>query len=216
MTSGGATRQSVRALSPVETVAKALLDYGLTLPALVLMAPALAVIALCIRKDSPGPIFYRRRVLGVGGRQFDAFKFRTMFVDGDALLADQPEMLVRLRSDHKLKEDPRVTRVGRWLRKHSLDELPQLFNVLSGDMSLVGPRMITAAESNKYGSFSATRMSVKPGLTGLWQVSGRSDVSYADRVRLDIEYICDYSFWRDLEILFIRTVPAVLKGRGAY
>jgi lipopolysaccharide/colanic/teichoic acid biosynthesis glycosyltransferase len=216
MTSGGAMQGSVRALKPVEVVAKTLLDYGLTLPALMLLAPGLAVIALCILRDSPGPIFYRRRVLGVGGREFDAFKFRTMFVDGDTLLAAQPEMLARLRSEHKLKDDPRVTHVGRWLRKYSLDELPQLLNVLLGDMSLVGPRMITAAESSKYGSFSATRMTVKPGLTGLWQVSGRSDISYADRVRLDMEYICDYSFWRDLEILFIRTVPAVLKGQGAY
>jgi lipopolysaccharide/colanic/teichoic acid biosynthesis glycosyltransferase len=205
-----------RALSRFHTAAKTILDYGLALPTLVVFSPVLAAIALWIRWDSPGPVIYRRRVLGMGGRQFDAFKFRTMFGDGDRMLAERPELLTELRSTHKLKDDPRVTGVGRWLRRYSLDELPQLLNVVLGDMSLVGPRMITAAELDNYGSDRASLLTVKPGLTGLWQVSGRSDVSYADRVRLDMEYIRGYAIWRDLEILFIRTLPAVLKGRGAY
>jgi lipopolysaccharide/colanic/teichoic acid biosynthesis glycosyltransferase len=206
----------VRPLTRADRVAKFVLDYGLAAPALLLLLPAFAVIGLAIRLDSPGPILYRRRVLGAGGREFDAYKFRTMYLDGDRLLAGRPELLSELRNNHKLKEDPRVTRVGRWLRKYSLDELPQLLNVMLGQMSLVGPRMITAAEIQNYGRLAPVLLSVKPGLTGLWQVSGRSDVSYAQRVFFDMEYLRTYAIWRDLDILFIRTPPAVLRGRGAY
>jgi lipopolysaccharide/colanic/teichoic acid biosynthesis glycosyltransferase len=216
MSSYPMAQEPIRRLSPVEIAAKSILDYGVALPALVLLSPLLAAIAIWIRLDSPGPVLFRRRVLGVGGKQFDAFKFRTMFVDGDRILAERPELVAKLSNTHKLKDDPRVTRVGRWLRRHSLDELPQLFNVVSGDMSLVGPRMITAAEIDNYGTCRTSLLTVKPGLTGLWQVSGRSDVSYGERVRLDMQYIRGYAIWRDLEILFIRTLPAVLKGRGAY
>ena len=121
-----------------------------------------------------------------------------------------------LRSRHKLKKDPGVTGAGRWLRRYSLDELPQLFNVLLGQMSLVGPRMITPEEAGEFGDQRMNLLTVKPGITGLWQVSGRSDLSYADRVRMDLYYIRNYSVWLDLQILFIRTLPAVIKGRGAY
>lgn len=203
-------------LDPIEIAVKTALDYGLTFLGLVLLSPLFAVIALLIKFDSPGPVVYRRRVLGVGGKQFDAFKFRTMFVSGDEILAEHPELRAELLANHKLKSDPRVTRVGRWLRKHSLDELPQLFNVLFGQMSLVGPRMITPEEVENYGRLGPNLLTVKPGITGLWQVSGRSDVSYEERVRLDMYYIRNYTIWRDLQILFIQTVPAVLKGRGAY
>ncbi len=203
-------------LDPIEMAMKTLLDYGLTIPGLLLLLPVFALIGLLIKLDSPGPIFYRRRVLGVGGREFDAFKFRTMYVNGDEILAQHPELLRELRANHKLKDDPRVTRVGGWLRRYSLDELPQLFNVLLGQMSLVGPRMISPEEAEKYGRLKMNLFTVKPGITGLWQVSGRADISYEERVRLDMHYIRNYTIWQDLQILFIQTPPAVLKGRGAY
>jgi exopolysaccharide biosynthesis polyprenyl glycosylphosphotransferase len=203
-------------LDPIEVAMKTALDYGLTIPALVLLFPVLAVIALLIKLDSQGPILHRRRVLGVGGKTFDAFKFRTMFVNGQKILARHPELLTELRTNHKLKNDPRVTRVGRWLRKYSLDELPQLINVLLGQMSLVGPRMIAPEEAENYGRLRMNLLTVKPGITGLWQVSGRSDVSYEERVRLDMHYIRNYTIWQDLQILFIQTLPTVLRGRGAY
>jgi exopolysaccharide biosynthesis polyprenyl glycosylphosphotransferase len=203
-------------LDPIEVAMKTALDYGLTLPAVGVLLPVFAIIGLLIKLDSPGPVFHRRRVLGVGGREFDAFKFRTMFVNGDEILAQHPELMAELRASHKLKDDPRVTRVGRWLRKYSLDELPQIFNVLKGQMSLVGPRMIAPAEAENYGRLRTNLLTVKPGITGLWQVSGRSDVSYEERVRLDMHYIRNYTIWQDLQILFIQTLPVVLRGRGAY
>lgn len=203
-------------LEPEEAVLKSVLEYSLTIVGLLLAWPLLLGIAILVKLDSPGPVFHRRRVLGVSGRQFDAFKFRTMRVDGDALLRRNPELQELLSANHKLKDDPRITRVGQWLRKFSLDELPQLFNVLWGQMGLVGPRMITAAEAEKYGRHRLNLLTVKPGITGLWQVSGRSDLSYDERVQLDMFYIRNYSVWLDLQILFVQTVPAVIQGRGAY
>jgi exopolysaccharide biosynthesis polyprenyl glycosylphosphotransferase len=203
-------------LSPLETLLKTGLDYSLTLLGLVGLLPVLGVIALLVRLDSPGPVLYRRRVLGVGGRPFDAFKFRTMYQEGEQILARHPELAAALAVEHKLKEDPRVTRVGWWLRRTSLDELPQLVNVLRGQMSLVGPRMISPGEVGAYGVQRWNLLTVKPGLTGLWQVSGRSDVSYEQRVRLDLHYIRHYSLWLDLQILLVQTLPAVLKREGAY
>jgi lipopolysaccharide/colanic/teichoic acid biosynthesis glycosyltransferase len=166
--------------------------------------------------DSPGPIFHRRRVVGAGGRAFDAFKFRTMVVNGNDVMAQHPELQAELQANHKLKEDPRVTRVGKWLRSASLDELPQLINVLLGQMSLVGPRMITQEETAEYGQMRHNLLTVKPGLTGLWQVSGRSDLTYDERVQLDMQYIRNYSIWLDIQILFFQTLPSVLNRRGAY
>jgi lipopolysaccharide/colanic/teichoic acid biosynthesis glycosyltransferase len=195
---------------------KTALDYALALPALVLLSPIMGLLALLVRLDSPGPAFYGRRVVGVGGHPFIAYKLRTMIVDGDEILARRPDLLDELERTHKLKDDPRITRVGGWLRRFSLDELPQLYNVIRGEMSLVGPRMISPEELEEYGEARDLLLTVKPGLTGLWQVSGRSDLSYEDRVRLDSRYITDYSFGRDLRILFLQTLPAVLKRRGAY
>lgn len=203
-------------LDPVEMAIKTILDYTILLIASITLFPFLLAIALWIKLDSPGPILYRRRVLGVGGKEFDAFKFRTMVVNGDELLAKQPELLAELRTNHKLKDDPRITRAGRWLRRTSLDEVPQILNVLLGQMSLVGPRMITPEEAPNYGRMRQNLLTVRPGLTGLWQVSGRSDLSYEERVRLDMYYIRNYSLWLDLQILFVQTPIAVCKGRGAY
>jgi exopolysaccharide biosynthesis polyprenyl glycosylphosphotransferase len=203
-------------LSREEVLVKRLLDSAVALSGLFLAFPVLLAIGVIVKWDSPGPVFYRRRVLGVSGRQFDAFKFRTMYVDGDDMLRDLPQIGEELKTNHKVKEDPRVTRAGRWLRKYSLDELPQLVNVLRGEMSLVGPRMITPGEAAKYGRQRMNLLTVKPGITGLWQVSGRSDLTYEERVRIDMYYIRNYSVWLDLQILFVQTLPAVMRGRGAY
>jgi lipopolysaccharide/colanic/teichoic acid biosynthesis glycosyltransferase len=182
---------------------------------LILLLPFLVVISIAIRLDSSGPIIFLRRVLGVDGREFDAFKFRTMIVNADAWLQDHPELWAEYQANIKLKNDPRITRVGQWLRKLSLDELPQLVNVLRGEMSLVGPRMISPDELYKYGDVTQQRLSVRPGITGLWQVSGRQDVSYDERIRLDLAYINNWSIWLDLKIL-LQTIPTVLGRKGAY
>jgi exopolysaccharide biosynthesis polyprenyl glycosylphosphotransferase len=202
-------------LAGIDNIAKLTLDYGLAIPGLICLLPVLLIIAIAIKLDSPGPAIYRRRVMGVNGRQFDAFKFRTMHINGDELLAAQPELQERLQKQHKLKNDPRITRIGRFLRSSSLDELPQLFNVLRYDMSLVGPRMISPPEMEMYNHWALNLLTVRPGLTGLWQVSGRSDISYEGRVRLDMHYIRNWTLWLDLHIL-LRTFPAIIKRRGAY
>jgi len=194
---------------------KLILDYLITFTGLILLSPLLLGIMLLVWFSSPGPIIHRRRVMGINGRQFDALKFRTMVVNGDDVLDQYPELKEELAKNHKLRDDPRVTKVGAFLRKFSLDELPQLFNVIKRDMSLVGPRMISPEEVAMYKQFDMNLLTVHPGITGLWQVSGRSDISYDERVRLDMYYIRNWSLWIDLQLLF-QTIPAVLKGRGAY
>jgi lipopolysaccharide/colanic/teichoic acid biosynthesis glycosyltransferase len=200
---------------PLSRAMKAFLDYLLVIPGLLLIGPLLFFIAVLVKLDSPGPIIHRRRVLGLDGRVFDAFKFRTMYINGDEILAKYPKLKAELDQNYKLKCDPRVTRVGRLLRKFSLDELPQLFNILRQEMSLVGPRIITPDEIRKYGQWGETLMTAMPGLTGLWQVSGRSDTSYDERVRLDMEYVHNWSILLDIRVI-LQTIPAVLKGDGAY
>lgn len=202
-------------LTGFDKVLKFILDYSLTIPGLILITPLMLLLALVVKLDSPGPIIHRRRVIGVNGQPFDAFKFRTMFVNGDEILEFHPDLKSELFKHGKLKNDPRITRAGQILRKTSLDELPQLLNVLRGEMSLVGPRMITKAEIDKYNKWDINLLTVRPGITGLWQVSGRSDVSYDERVRYDMYYIRNWSIWLDLQLLF-QTIPSVIKGRGAY
>jgi exopolysaccharide biosynthesis polyprenyl glycosylphosphotransferase len=202
-------------LTGVDLVVKFLLDYSLTSIGLLLISPFLLAIAVWIKLDSPGPVIHRRRVMGMNGSQFDAFKFRTMAVNGDEILAAHPELQAELLATHKLKDDPRVTRVGRLLRRFSLDEFPQLLNVLRGEMSLVGPRMISPEEINMYNKWDINLLTVRPGLTGLWQVSGRSDIAYDERVRLDMYYIRNWSIWLDLQLI-LQTIPAVLRAQGAY
>jgi lipopolysaccharide/colanic/teichoic acid biosynthesis glycosyltransferase len=194
---------------------KTLLDWTVALPGLLMLSPVLLAIAAAVRLDSPGPVLHRRRVVGRGGTTFDALKFRTMYADGDARLAAHPEARAALAADGKLKDDPRVTRVGAVLRRWSLDELPQLWNVLRRQMSLVGPRMIVPEELTRYGKWDMNLLTVWPGLTGLWQISGRSELGYGERVQLDMHYIRNYSIWLDLFIL-LRTLPAVVRGEGAY
>lgn len=202
-------------LSLSERIIKGVTDISLSLLALAVLSPFMLILALIIKLDSPGPVIHRRRVLGTSGKPFDAFKFRTMVTNGDEVLVRHPELARQLERDMKLKDDPRVTRVGKLLRKLSLDELPQLFNVLLGQMSLVGPRMITPEEADRYGRWQLNLLTVKPGITGLWQVSGRSDISYSERVNIDMSYIRNYSLWLDL-VLLARTIPAVFKKTGAY
>ncbi len=195
-------------------LSKRVLDIALAGIGLLVLSPLFLILALIVRLDSRGPVLYRRRVMGRHGAQFDAFKFRSMRIDGDAILENQPALREALARDHKLDKDPRVTRCGVWMRKLSLDELPQLFNVLRGEMSLVGPRMISPPELQRYGDGAAELLSVRPGITGLWQVSGRSALAPEDRVRLDLIYVRTRSLGLDI-VLLLKTAPAVLRGRGA-
>ena len=202
-------------ITGVDAVLKALEDYMGAFLGLLLLTPLFLVLALLIRLDSPGPVFFRRRVLGRGGKPFDALKFRTMVANADDVLARQPSLRKAFEKEFKLKEDPRVTRAGAFLRKTSLDELPQLINVLLGQMSLVGPRMVAVDEGTKYGKWRMNLLTVKPGITGPWQVKGRNNLSYEERIKLSMYYIRNYTIWLDLQIL-LQTVPAVLNRRGAY
>jgi len=206
-------------LTGINVVMKAVLDYVGAALGLIALSPLFLAIIVIMKRTDPGPIIHRRRVVGVGGKEFDAFKFRTMVVNADAVLQDllarDPAARAEYEAHYKLKNDPRITKIGHFLRKTSIDELPQLVNVLRGEMSLVGPRMITPEEVARYGQWGLNIHTVKPGITGLWQISGRSDITYEERVRLDMHYIRNYSIWLDLQILFW-TIPSVLMRKGAY
>ena len=197
---------------------KWLLDKFLALVVLILSLPVFVLVPILIKLTSRGPVFFRHARLGKMGRPLRVWKFRTMYVDADArlkaILASDPMRKAEWESNFKLNDDPRVTPFGRFLRKTSLDEFPQLFNVFAGDMTLVGPRPIVEGEVVHYGDAYETFASVKPGITGLWQASGRSDTDYARRVALDIHYILNWSPWLDLWILK-KTLFAVLFMRGA-
>jgi len=194
-------------------------DIAVTLSSLVLWLPLLLLIAIAVKLADGGPIFYRHRRVGQNGRPFDCLKFRTMIPDADArlcrLLASDQNAELEWAENHKLKHDPRITPLGVVLRKTSLDELPQLFNILKGEMSLVGPRPIVLDEVAKYGECILYYVRARPGLTGAWQVSGRNDVDYGHRIWLDTDYVSNWSFWRDLTII-VSTFRVVLTSRGCY
>lgn len=198
---------------------KRILDIVTAASLLALALPFALAIALAIVLETRGPVFFVHTRIGKGDRRFKLWKFRSMVADADAViekhLQQHPDHLSEWLDRHKLKDDPRVTRVGRVLRRSSLDELPQLVNVLRGDMSMVGPRPIVEEEVPKYGSAFALYSQVLPGLTGLWQVSGRTDTSYRRRTDLDSKYIQNWSLWMDLVVLW-KTVRVVLFGHGAY
>ena len=198
---------------------KRAMDLGLCLAGSIVILPLVLVLALLIRLDSKGPVFYKQRRIGRGGQEIYVHKFRTMVPNADEILADylakNPEMAREWEEDHKLRHDPRVTKIGHFLRKTSLDELPQLYDVVRGTMSLVGPRPIVEDERAKYGSVFNDYIRVRPGITGLWQISGRNDTSYSRRVDYDFYYVSNWNVWLDIWIL-VRTVPVVLFGRGAY
>nr|WP_174300250.1 sugar transferase [Caulobacter sp. S45] len=195
------------------------LDLAIALPLIVVLAPTLGLIALLVWLHDGAMPFYGQTRIGCGGRNFRCWKFRSMVTDADAvlrrLLAVSPEAREEWGRDHKLKADPRVTRIGRVLRATSLDELPQLWNVLCGEMSLVGPRPIVSAEVSRYGPRFSFYCTCRPGITGLWQISGRNDVSYRRRVAMDSLYARRRSTPLDVKILVL-TVPAVLLRRGSY
>ena len=207
-------RPNVRLFRREYRIVKRVFDVAVCLAVLPL---ALLVIAACAALawfDDPGPVFFAQWRTGRGGRRFKMFKFRTMVSHADELKQKYAHLNELTWPDFKITNDPRVTRIGCFLRKTSLDELPQLFNILKGDMSLVGPRP-TSFDVSTYDLCQTERLEVLPGLTGLWQVSGRSDLDFEDRLRLDIEYIEQQSFWLDLQIL-LRTVAVVFTQRGAY
>jgi exopolysaccharide biosynthesis polyprenyl glycosylphosphotransferase len=214
---GGVTALSLRPvrLSGTQMVAKLTFDILLSGALMVVLAPLFLGIAVAIKVTSPGPVLYRHKRVGLRGRPFTMLKFRTMQADAD-------KHVDVLRETHevsgvmfKLRDDPRVTRVGRWLRRFSLDELPQLLNVMKGEMSLVGPRPPLPEEVRRYEDWHFDRLEVPPGITGLWQVSGRADLPFEDCVRLDLFYIENWSAAYDLYILG-RTIPVLLSRRGAY
>ena len=198
---------------PLSRALKRALDVVLSACLCPIVLPLIGLCVVLVKLEDGGSCIYRRRVVGQTG-EFDAFKIRTMRLDADMILRRDPRLRAEYEKDFKLRNDPRVTRIGKLLRKLSLDELPQLFNVLKGQMSLVGPRMITRPELEKYGPYRDLLLTVKPGLTGYWQVSGRQDVDYDQRVSMDVYYINNWSLWLDFNIL-IRTVLVVLSGRGA-
>ena len=217
------TRSFPAFLSPAESSAYAVLKRGLEVLLILLAAPVflplLAIIGLAVILTSPGSIFFSHRRIGQGGSFFSMWKFRTMCSNSAEVLerhlARDPEARAEWNENHKLREDPRVTRVGCILRKYSLDELPQLWNVVTGKMSLVGPRPIVAAEAEKYASDFPYYLAVKPGITGLWQTSGRSKLTYDERVALDRRYVETWSLWTDLKIL-VRTIGKVANSDGAF
>lgn len=199
---------------------KMFFDYSLTAVGTVVISPLLFYIAYRINKEDPGPIFFAHTRIGKDGKPFPCYKFRSMVVNSKEMLekhlAENPEARAEWEREFKLKNDPRITLIGQFLRKSSLDELPQIFNVLKGEMSLVGPRPVVQEELDKYyGEAVKEYCSVKPGITGLWQVSGRSDVDYPERVAMDVEYVRTRSFWKDIVILY-KTFDVVLNKKGAY
>ena len=208
-----------RGFDAAGAVWKRVFDLAFAAALLIVVAPVLVAVALALQLGSPGPVFFVQRRLGRGGRTFGCIKLRTMRADAErqlaALLAASPAARREWEATHKLRRDPRVSPLGRVVRRLSLDELPQLVNVLAGQMSVVGPRPIVAAEVSRYGAFYADYCAVKPGLTGLWQVSGRNDVCYGERVRLDRHYARHASVLLDLRIV-LRTVPAVMGANGSY
>ena len=199
----------------VYSVVKRLIDIAVSLSGLIVLAPVFLLIALLIKLDSPGPIFISVTAWRHRGKTFPEWKFRTMRNDADSALNNDPDLRAEFLKKFKLRNDPRVTRLGRVLRKTSLNELPQLFNVLVGQMSLVGPRPIAIDERERYGPLWEIMLRAPSGMTGLWQVSGRQDTSYEVRVALDMYYIEHRSLWLDLAILG-RTLRAVTTAKGAY
>jgi exopolysaccharide production protein ExoY len=198
---------------------KRLLDIVVASAALVFLLPMLSVLVIVLLVMQGRPIFIRHNRIGRGGASFPCFKFRSMVTGADVVLREylskNSAAAAEWLETHKLKDDPRITPLGRFLRKSSVDELPQLLNVIRGEMSLVGPRPIVRDEMVRYGAHIEDYVQVRPGLTGLWQVSGRSDVSYQHRVHLDVRYVREQSFWRDI-VIMVKTIPALLKSSGSY
>ena len=199
---------------------KTFFDFILTSIGTIVISPLLVYLAYRINKEDPGPIIFKHTRIGKNGKPFSCYKFRTMVVNGEEVLIkyfiENPKAKEEWENNFKLKDDPRVTPIGKFLRESSLDELPQIFNVLKGEMSLVGPRPVVQEELDRYYlEASKEYCSIKPGITGLWQVSGRNDVSYSERVAMDVRYVREHSLWMDIVILY-KTIGVVLGKKGAY
>jgi len=198
----------------VYSISKRAIDVLGGMLGLLLSAPILLVVAILVRLSGAGPIIYKHKRLGLHGETFWCYKFRSMISDADRVLERDPELRKQFQENFKLDHDPRITPLGAFLRKTSLDELPQFFNVLRGDMTLIGPRPIVPAEIEKYGGYGPKLLSVRPGLSGFWQAYGRSDTSYHERVAMDMHYIDNKSLWMDLKLMAM-TLIAVLRKDGA-
>ena len=199
----------------LDWVVKRLFDIGVSAALTIVAAPVWLLVALAVKLDSPGPVFYRDRRVGLGEGEFGMFKFRSMYIDASERQAGLEGANEASGPLFKIKDDPRVTKVGRIMRRYSIDELPQILNVLRGEMSLVGPRPLPLRDFVQLEDWHRKRYLVLPGMTGLWQVSGRIDLSFDDLVRLDFYYLENWSIWLDISIL-AKTLPAVVARRGAY
>ncbi|EQB90262.1 lipopolysaccharide/colanic/teichoic acid biosynthesis glycosyltransferase [Clostridium punense] len=194
---------------------KRIMDILGSLVGLIILSPVFLILAILVKLDSRGPVFFSHKRLGYGGKIIKVYKFRSMVTDAEELLNNlTPEQKKEFNENFKLKNDPRVTKMGNFLRKTSLDELPQLLNILKGELSIVGPRPIVEKEIELYGKYGKKLLSVKPGLTGNWQANGRSDTTYKERIQLDMDYIDNGTIWSDI-IIILKTFIVVFKRRGA-
>ena len=194
---------------------KRMIDVVLSLFGLVLISPFVVIIAIYIKIDSKGPVFFKHHRIGKNGKPFSMYKFRTMKDGAEAMINDfTPEQLEEWNENFKLKDDPRITRIGKFLRKTSLDELPQLVNILRGDMSIVGPRPVIEVELEEYGNDKDEFLSIRPGLTGWWASNGRSEISYPERCSYELYYVRNESFWLDVKVMFL-SVFSVFLHKGA-
>ncbi|HAR84925.1 exopolysaccharide biosynthesis protein [Clostridium sulfidigenes] len=199
----------------VYKILKRTIDIIGSLLGLIILSPIFLILSIVVKADSPGPIFFAHKRLGYNGNLIRIYKFRTMVINAEELLNNlSPEQKEEFAKNFKLESDPRITKVGNFLRKSSLDELPQLLNILKGELSIVGPRPIVEKELKNYGIYGEKLLSVKPGLTGNWQANGRSDTTYEERVEMDMQYIDNRSIFMDIKIIF-KTFSAVIKKQGA-
>lgn len=210
-----ASRPAARGMSGWQLVLKRVFDVIIAVVALLVALPLGVMVGIVVRLGSPGPVFFAQTRVGKDGKQFTLYKFRSMRAGSEELRQDMGHLSEAGELVFKMRRDPRVTKLGAFLRRTSLDELPQLINVLKGDMSLVGPRPPLPSEVEKYNDYQRGRLAVKPGITCLWQTQGRSSIPFDKWVELDLEYIRSQSLWLDFKIL-VKTVPAVLKGTGAW
>ena len=194
---------------------KRVIDVILASVALILLSPLFAIIAIAIKIDSKGPVFFAHKRIGKNGKIIKLYKFRSMVINAEELIKSfTPEQMREYKENYKLTNDPRITKVGKFLRKTSLDELPQLINIINGDLSIIGPRPVVADELEKYGVNKDKFLSVRPGLTGYWQVNGRSNTTYEERMKMELYYVDNCSLWLDIKIFF-KTFITVFKKEGA-
>lgn len=212
---GKSTRETLKELDIYKYI-KRIIDFLLSLIGLIVLSPLFLVIAIFIKKESDGPVFFKHKRIGKNGKEIYLYKFRSMVPNAEELIKKfTPEQMQEFKENFKLENDPRITKVGKFLRKTSLDELPQLINILKGELSIIGPRPVIKEELEKYGINKEKFLSVTPGLTGYWAANGRSDITYEQRMTMELYYVDNRSFKLDFKI-FVKTVISVLKKEGAY